>query len=284
MTSRSWRQRLRALAAMVSDSRSVTGYIWGHPANDGQKVRALLRSVRFQIRGRMEGRPTLARLGAKSYVWAYPHRTGASKVIYANPPDYAEMLAWRRALRPGDLFLDVGANVGSYSIWAAELGAKVIALEPSEDTFRLLLENIALNGYEIDAIQAAAGAECGLANFTEGQDCVNRFDAEGTVQTEVVTIDSLIGNRLVAGMKIDVEGSEIDVLLGSSRALAQQRIRLIQLEWNSASQEAVGMDRLPVANLLTRYGYHLYRPNSQGTLVPVRDASFGPDVFAHAGG
>ena len=40
------------------------------------------------------------------------------------------MLVWQQALRPGDLFVDVGANIGSYAIWAADLGADVIALEP----------------------------------------------------------------------------------------------------------------------------------------------------------
>ena len=52
---------------------------------------------------------------------------------------------------------DVGANVGTYTIWAAECGAEVIALEPAADTFGLLLENVALNGYQVEAIQAAAG-------------------------------------------------------------------------------------------------------------------------------
>lgn len=279
-----WRRHSLAVAAMIADAQRVARYIWEHPANDGRKSRVLMRSIQFQIQGRVLGSPTLAQLGDKSYVWAYLHRTGASKVIYGNPPDYPEMLAWRQVLEPGDLFLDVGANVGSYAIWAAELGAEVIALEPAAETFPLLVENIALNGYPIDAIQAAAGAECGIAQFTEGRDCVNRFDPLGAVQTEVVTVDSLIDGRTVAGMKVDVEGSEIDVLLGSSRALAEQRIRLIQLEWNSASQEAVGTDRLPVANLLTKYGYGLYRPDSHGVLLPVGDASFGADVFARAGG
>jgi FkbM family methyltransferase len=45
------------------------------------------------------------------------------------------MQVWRQALRGGGLFLDVGANVGAYTIWAAECGAEVIALEPAADTF-----------------------------------------------------------------------------------------------------------------------------------------------------
>ena len=76
------------------------------------------------------------------------------------------MLVWRQTLRGGGLFLDVGANVGAYTIWAAECGAEVMALEPAADTFGLLLENVALNGYQVAAIQAAAGDRCGAARFT----------------------------------------------------------------------------------------------------------------------
>ena len=47
----------------------------------------------------------------------------------------------KTTLGGGGLFLDVGANVGTYAIWAAECGSEVIALEPAADTFRLLLEN-----------------------------------------------------------------------------------------------------------------------------------------------
>jgi hypothetical protein len=96
----------------------------------------------------------------------------------------------------------------------------------------------------------------------------------------MVTIDSIIEDRTVAGMKIDVEGFEIEVLRGCKRALSEQRIRLIQLEWNANSKEAVGADRRPVADLLTEHGYSLYRPDRKGVLVPLIDISFGPDVFA----
>ena len=125
------------------------------------------------------------------------------------------MLVWQQALQSGDLFVDVGANVGSYTIWAADLGAEVIALEPAEDTFALLLENIDLNDYRAKTIQAAAGATCGSVRFTNGLDTVNRVAADGDVQATMVTIDSVIGDRTVAGMKIDVEGFEIEVLRGS---------------------------------------------------------------------
>jgi FkbM family methyltransferase len=201
-------------------------------------------------------------------------------VMYANPPDLPEMLAWRQVLRGGGLFVDVGANVGTYTIWAAECGAEVMALEPAADTFGLLLENVALNGYQVAAIQAAAGDRCGTARFTAGRDAVNRLDPDGLVVTRLVTIDSLIGGRHVAGMKVDVEGFEIDVLQGCTRALSERRIGLIQLEWNAMSQLALGSDRRPVADLLAQHGYQLFRPDPQGRLVPVTDPGFGADVFA----
>ncbi len=144
----------------------------------------------------------------------------------------------------------------------------------------MLNENIALNGYPITAIQAVAGATCGVALFTVGLDCVNRVDPEGAVEARMVTMDSVVGDRVVAGMKVDVEGFEIEVLRGCERMLSEGRVRLIQLEWNQTSLKAVGTDRRPVADLLARYGYGLFRPDRSATLMPVHDVGFGPDIFA----
>jgi FkbM family methyltransferase len=258
----------------------VVRYVWAHPSNSGKRLRALLRAARYQARVRLLRRRAVARLGERSLLWVDPHRTAASMVLYANPPDLPEMLAWRRALRDGGLFVDVGANVGTYTIWAAEQGAEVIAIEPAADTFGLLEENIALNGYPVTAVRAAAGDHCGSARFTAGLDAGNSLAPDGPVVTDLVTVDSLIGDRRVTGMKVDVEGFEIDVLRGAARALADRRIGLIQIEWNQASTFAVGTDRRPIAELLAGYGYRLFRPDATGRLAPVSDPGFGADVFA----
>jgi FkbM family methyltransferase len=272
--------RLCRVMPTLTVTKKIVTFIWTHPANQSQRTRALLRAVGFQTRARLLHQRTLARLGTRSKIWADLHRTAASKIVYANPPDYPEMLTWQQVLRPGDLFIDVGANIGSYTIWAGELGADVIALEPAKDTFALLMENVALNGYRVQPIEAAAGSDCGITRFTTGRDCVNRVDPEGGVETTLVTIDSIIKDRTVAGMKVDVEGFEIEVLRGCERALSEHRIGLIQLEWNTTSLEAVGADRRPVADLLIGHGYSLSRPDRNGVLVPLTDISFGPDVFA----
>jgi len=253
---------------------------WTHPANKGRRAHALARALGYQARARLLHQRTLARLGERSVIWVDLHRAAAVKTVYGNPPDFPEMTVWRRALHAGDLFVDVGANIGIYSIWAADLGADVIALEPAADTFRLLTDNIALNGYPIRAVQAAAGAAPGTARFTTGWDGLNRFAASGPAEVEVVTIDSVVGDRVVAGLKIDVEGSEIDVLRGCEKALSERRIGLLQLEWNHTCLDAVGTDRKPVAALLAEHGYSLARPGAHGELAALTDVSFGPDVFA----
>jgi FkbM family methyltransferase len=267
-------------AAFVSHVTYIVRFIWTHPSNQGRRVRALFRFARFQARGRILRRSTLVPLGERSRIVASLHRQAVSKAVWANPPDYAEMLTWQHVLKPGDLFVDVGANVGSYTIWAGDLGAEVIALEPAKDTYDLLVENVALNGYPVHTICAAAGAISGTARFTSGQDALNRLHPGGSAEIQMVTIDSIIKDRTVTGMKVDVEGFEIEVLRGCEQALTDQRLRLIQLEWNASSTAAVGTDRKPVADLLARHGYGLYRPGRDGILVPLTDLSFGPDVFA----
>ena len=274
---------LASVTGQLSLGAGVVRYVWRHPANSRRRVRAVLRAARYQAQARLLRRRAVARLGERSRLWVYPHRTAASMVLYANPPDLPEMLVWRQALRDGDLFVDVGANVGTYTIWAAELGAEVIALEPAADTFCLLKENIALNDYQVTAVRAAAGDHCGTARFTSGFDAGNSLAPDGPAVTELVTlvtVDSLIGDRRVTGMKVDVEGFEIDVLRGAARALADRRIGLIQLEWNEMSTVSLGVDRRPVAELLAGYGYQLYRPDMKGHLVPAREPGFGADVFA----
>jgi len=224
-------------------------------------------------------------VGASGRIWVDLHRSAATKALYANPPDWPEMVVWQQRTTPGSLFIDVGANVGTYTVLAASLGAEVIAVEPAPDTAALLAENITLNGFDtVQVVKAAAGRAVGTTRFSQALDTVNHLDPLGPVDVEVVTVDSLVGDRQVAGLKVDVEGFELDVLEGARHALATQRIHLIQLEWNDASREATGVDRRPAAALLRDYGYHLLRPDSCGRLQPDPDPEGIADVFAAPSG
>jgi hypothetical protein len=120
--------------------------------------------------------------------------------------------------------------------------------------------------------------------FTSGQDCVNHLDPAGDVQVDVITVDDLLRGRIASGVKIDVEGHEMDVLSGCMESLASHRIGLLQIEWNRSSEMAVGTDRAPIADLLTGFGYRLYRPTPEGLLMDAGSRpAYGPDVFAMRG-
>lgn len=255
-------------------------YTWAHPANRRKRLRAIIRVLYFFVRTGLLGREGFATIGNRSRILANPHRYASVKVVCANPPDYPEMKVWRHYLTTDDFFIDVGANVGTYSIWAAELGAEVLALEPAEDTYAELEANIKLNDYPIKALRAAAGSMCGEARLTSGKDDRNSLTLSGGVLVPIVTLDSILNGRAVNGVKIDVEGYELEVLRGCEKALSSHQIKLIQLEWNSTSMAAVGTGREPVAGLLNTYGYRLYRPDRHGVLQPIFSSGFGPDVFA----
>ena len=106
-------------ARRVRFSAKLVKFTWTHPANKTARIKALLRVVHFQARGRLLHKRTLTRLGDRSWIWAHPDRYASVKAVCANPPDHPEMLTWRHCLKPGDLFVDVGANVGIYTIWRA---------------------------------------------------------------------------------------------------------------------------------------------------------------------
>jgi hypothetical protein len=107
-------------------------------------------------------------------------------------------------------------------------------------------------------------------------------DVDG-VEVEVDTLDNLLGGRRAAGVKIDVEGAERLVLQGATRALADRRIGVLQIEWNDMSQLLLNENRMPIADLLRGHGYRLARPDSDGWLreVDAPPASVD-DLFAVA--
>jgi FkbM family methyltransferase len=260
----------------------LAGQVLSHPANEGRQVRQLGRAVYFQFRGRLLRKPTLVRLGERSRMLVSVDSAAGVKAAYANPPDVVEWRVWRRFLRPGDLFIDVGANIGTYSVLAAELGAEVIAVEPNADNAERVRANLALNGYAGELREVVLTDTVKTVHFRNDQDSENHITADGGDNTTTLQgqpFDDITGGRHVRGAKIDVEGAEHQVLLGARESLAAGRIDLLQLEWNDCSRRYYQEGREPVAALLAAHGYQLYRPDADGWLRPT-DATEGSDLFA----
>ncbi len=263
-----------------------------HPANQGHALRSLYRYLSCEVRARATGKPVVVKIGDRSSVLAYLHLGGSWRAVIANPPEAPEMHAWRRILAPNDLFVDVGAHVGLYSLWALDGGAAVVAVEPNPDAAGQLRANLALNHYDAEVVEAAVGAKPGRMAMA-GQDLLRQHlvlddgaseavPASDSTSVEVKVLDEVIGDRSVRGLKIDVEGAERLALEGASRLLTDHRIDVMQLEWNECSVDLLGEDRTPLAKLLEDFGFALARPDDDGVLHANPRPGFGADVFAVA--
>jgi len=135
----------------------------------------------------------------------------------------------RRELQIADCFVDVGANIGYYSMHALSLGKPVFIFEPSRDNLEVLYYNFGLNSWsECEIFAMGLDSAPRLAALHGDGTGASMIDGWGgrnsplhaTITTN--TLDNMISHRLLgrrALVKIDVEGSEHAVLLGSSSTL-----------------------------------------------------------------
>jgi FkbM family methyltransferase len=282
MTSRT---RSRSVAR---DVEYVLRQVFANPGNKGERLRRTAEALIFPAWTRLTGGYwTTTYAGGQIVV---RRGQGASHTVYARLPDYREMSFWLATLRPGDLFVDVGANIGIYTLLVASHGCDVVAVEPAEGARRLLEVNLGLNGLTADVVAAALGrargqgtltAELGSMNYVVSNPGDAREPGEPVTEVAVTTLDDLLGDRTAAGVKIDVEGFELDVVLGASRALGEERVGVLQLEWNSMARERFGRTRDEIASVLRDADYVLARPDDRGCLRPTAPDE-GPDVFAVA--
>ncbi len=258
--------------------------VWRHPGNSGGSARAIARLLWAELRARVTGKPVLVGVGADSRIWAYLHQGGSWRAVRSPLPDYEEMSFWRTILRPDDWFMDVGAHVGLYSLIALECGAKVICVEPQAEMMAQLEANLRLNDAvgELHTVALAdAPGELQLAGHPDParRSLVDSGSPYDGFTVEVRTLDRILGERSLRGLKIDVEGWERLVLEGGARALEARRIDAIQLEWNDCSETTLGEGRDTVARLLISHGYRLFRPVG-GEPQELDTFADGTDVFA----
>lgn len=189
---------------------------------------------------------------------------GATGNIYNGLADFYEMTFVLHVLRKGDLFGDVGANVGAFSVLASvNAGAKSIAIEPIPQTHGYLLDNIDANKTSlIQSLMEGVGDKEGLLKFINNYDtkngvCLNQEQNENTTEVIVNTLDSIFSERTPEVLKIDVEGFEWNVLIGAKTVLADKILKAIVIETNNNSN-AYNIDNKDIHRLLTSYGFHPY--------------------------
>jgi FkbM family methyltransferase len=187
-------------------------------------------------------------------------------------------------LKPGAVVLDVGANVGFYSIGLGRrlqrMGGKLFAIEPVQSNFDRLTQMIALNGVQDTVIpvnvalgnaeadvalcrEAETGAVTGNAILLVGED-----DRTPNAFARLTRLDTLAQELPITAchlIKIDVEGAELDLLRGGAAFLQQHR-PVICMEFNTVCMKQFGYTFEDVAALVRPWGYRLYRENKAGGL------------------
>jgi FkbM family methyltransferase len=179
--------------------------------------------------------------------------TGASGNYYCGLHEPEDMAFVLHFLRPGHVFYDVGANIGSYTLLAAAAGAKVHAIEPSPGTAVALRRNIEANSLSkrVDVHECALGAKPGTARLSRGTDTTNHIMAEGesakfTDSVVVRTLDSIFEPDSVGFVKIDVEGFESEVLSGAVLALSSPNLLGLLLENNGRDKRYGGVSAVEI--------------------------------------
>lgn len=222
----------------------------GHPLTGDARLGAWLRFAKWQLRSRLQNEILLDWVGGQRLA-LHHGMTGATGNIYVGLHEFFDMMVPLHFLRPSDLFLDIGANVGTYTVLASGVRkAKTLAFEPDPITLSHLRRNIEINGLSerVQVYDCALGATSGEVAFTVGLDTVNRIATSSDQKTRTVRmekLDELVSNLQPNMMKIDVEGAELEVLSGAPHVLANASLKIIELETVAAE----------TAQILARSGF-----------------------------
>jgi FkbM family methyltransferase len=260
-------------------------FVWNHPLNASGRCSALWRLFSWQLVSRLMPGPIAFPFINGNLLFAARGMAGATGNWYAGLHELQEMAFTIHLLRPGDRFLDIGANIGSYSILAGGgVGAAVISVEPIPQTFTALRRNVLLNGLEhnIRCVQMGLSDSPGVLRFSSGLDCVNHVLASHetwpSIEVAVTTVDDLLGQDVPRLIKIDVEGHELAVLRGARRVLADPGLLAVIMETNgSGARYGVPDDKL--VDLMTEHGFgpYGYDPFRRTVTAPTR--SHGNTIF-----
>jgi FkbM family methyltransferase len=187
-------------------------------------------------------------------------------------PETADLIA--RILRPGMCFLDIGANVGQYTLLAAELvgsGGRVLAFEADPSIVQILQRNVTLNDLrQVTICDVALSDENDVMAFHpaspryagSGSLAAGRYASGEVVSVQARKLDDLLADNTVSRvdlMKIDVEGAELSVLRGSRRAIESYGFPTLIVEFSEHNLSQFGANEADLEKHLMDLGYKIFR-------------------------
>lgn len=192
-------------------------------------------------------------------------------------PDEAGVL--KKILKPGMVFIDVGANIGYFSLIAAKLvgdSGKVFAFEPDENNFFLLQKNINANRYKnIIAVKKAVSDKVGTAKFYLEKEnlCAHSLMPKincDFIEIETIFLDEYFKNKKINVVKIDVEGMEPAVLSGMEKLIKVNESMAMITEYYPKAILNAGYSPKDYLESLKKNGFQLVNfGNQSGKLVNI---------------
>jgi FkbM family methyltransferase len=256
-----------------------------HPANQGARLAAVRRAAAWHWHTRGEADvEAMVMVDRRTTIRVRPHQFSSVWTLYNGIHEWEELQFCFGFLRAGDQFIDVGANVGIFSTLVGTRipGVAITAIEPFPPARHDLESNLALNQLQIPVVASAVSETSGEATFEIlERDVLNRLAPGGAVgathtgiQVEVTTLDELLPEASPSLIKIDVEGSELLVLRGSRRLLAEHSPVLLFEHCGHGAQ--FGITPADMQVFLHEVGYHLYLLD--GDLTPWESDELPPTL------
>ena len=231
-----------------------------HPLTKNEIGKAVFRYVSFNTIQNLNPRERVYNWVDYLRFYAQKGDAGIVANIYFKLFDYEDSMFLIHHLKKNDLFIDVGANVGHYSLLAAGLcNCNVMAFEPIPLTFSKLNRNVKLNNlsHKLKTYNIGIGDENIYLNFTVNNDVMNSVALEhetDIVKIKVKKLDDILKDKSPVFLKIDVEGFEYFVLKGASKTLSNASLKYIIIEMNYSTLK-FGHTNQEIFNFLISYDF-----------------------------
>jgi FkbM family methyltransferase len=259
----------------------------GHAAHAGSDLDAVIRSymnsLEFSRRAEMlmsHGRNDRVSLASAKGFSIYVQEEDAAVGQHVKRGVYEPHVTavFRDRLRPGMHVLDIGANIGYYSMLSASLvgpSGSVTAIEPNPDSAKLLEASRRANSFDnVIVVQVAAGRELGLlalhGSYGNVMTSAAPDDAAALINSTTVPtfrVDDLVPrNKNIGFVKIDVEGAEYNALLGASELIKRCHPTIVS-EFSPSTMPGIsGVDGRQYLRFLLDFGYTIAVIERGGTL------------------
>lgn len=232
-----------------------------HPSNNGNKISALFKYLRWNIGHRIMAAEYILHLVDNAYIILSERQNYSTLIYTCGLWDFQEQAFLIHFLRQTEIFVDIGSNVGGYSIIASKVvGAKSIAFEPVPDTYIELKRNIRLNNIELNVQThcCALGELDGTNYMTKNLGGLNHI-VDGSshvdaIQVATSRLDTILSEINCHVMKLDAEGFELQILRGGEKTITNPSLQAIIIELNG-SGDRYGTSDDDVHLKISSYGF-----------------------------